>query len=190
MKIPYVYCLGVLVVFALLLGGCTSESSSAEEQNNSNTSVAASGNGTDISSKIFSLGESATLDGMTITVYSVRYTGVIDEKGIKYLKATASDGKKYLILNMSLENNDPSRVNMINMMLNSEVSDSAGYNYKPTIAIMGALQRALMDGSINPGARRSGEVGYEVMADSNDFIFSYKLDPASPSVQYNLNPLK
>jgi hypothetical protein len=187
MKIPSIYCLGVLVVFALLLGGCTSESSGAEGKNKTNTSAIASGIVQDLSSKKFSLGESAAADGMTITVYSVRYASVIDEKGSKLLSVSASGGKKYLIVDVSLENNNASRAQVINTMLNSEVSDSAGYRYKPTIQIMGALQKGLRDGdTIAPGAKKRGEVGYEVMEDSKDFVFSYRLDPVSPSVQYKL----
>ena len=187
MKIPYISCLGVLVVFALLLGGCTSESSGAEEKNKNNTSAIAFGIVQDLSSKKFSLGESATIDGMTITVYSVRYARVIDEKGSKFLAVSASGGKKFLIVDISLENNNSSKVQVINTILNTEVSDSAGYRYKPTIQIMGALQKGLRDGdTLAPGAKKRGEVGYEVMEDSKDYVFSYKLDLTSQSVQYKL----
>ncbi len=171
MKNPPVCYLSVLVIFALFLSGCANESTGGEEKNQT---------------KKFSVGESASVDGMNITVYSVRYARVIDERGEKFLAVTASNGKKFLIVDMSLENTDPSRIQVINTMLNSEVSDSAGYKSKPAIPIMGALQKGLRAGELAPGETRRGEVGYEVMEDSKDYVLSYNLNPVHPAVQYNL----
>lgn len=157
--------------FALFLSCCTTESTRAEDKNQT---------------KKFSVGESASVDGMKITVHSVRYASVIDEKGSKFLAITASKGKKFLIVDVSFENTDPGQVQVINTMLNSEISDSAGHNSKPSIAIMGALENCFRDGEIAPGAKKRGEVGYEVMEESNGLVFSYNLNAVHPSVKYNL----
>lgn len=171
MKNPYFCCLGLLIVFAVLLSGCSGKSSDAGETNKT---------------KKFSVGESASVDGLKITVYSVRYERVIDEKGSKLLAVSASGGKKFLIVDMSLENTDSVRVQVVQTMINSEVSDSAGRKSKPNLNIMSALQNGFMDGDLAPGAVRRGEVGYEVMEDAEGLVLSYKLSTVSTPVKYKI----
>lgn len=114
--------------------------------------------------KIFKVGETATDGRINITINNVRYADKIDELDSEWRVVNASDGKKYLIADVTIENLQPKRLSM--GMFNSKVYSEEGYVSDQESGIqLNFLANPLPwgdDAYILPHSKVRGDVPYEI----------------------------
>jgi len=113
--------------------------------------------------KTFKVGDSATNGKLSITLNNVRYAQTIDEKNNEYLVAKASEGKKFVIIDVTLENLEKDKTHPISSIMMFKLADKEGYGYNLDFAAFTALDKACKcDGDLLPGMKMRGELPFEV----------------------------
>lgn len=147
------------VVSALILAGCSGEKEETEEKEPVDKKVDTG----EVENKdepktevvetkdALKIGESIDVDGLGITLNSVRYEegGEFDEP----------DNRKYIVVNLTAENTSEEE-KIVSSMVSVEFKDSEGYTYTQSILLEGL--EGHFDGTLEPGGKLRGEIAYDV----------------------------
>lgn len=149
----------LLFIFALFAIGITacgestiSKVDPSEESEKENSGV-----------EVFSIGDTVNVDGLNVTLNSVRVS-----TGDEWLKPEFG---KYVILDLSFENTTDQAKN-VSTMLQMSLSDDQGYSHG--IALYTGTKGSV-DGEVGPGRTVRGEVAFDV-GDSSFYEFIFE-DP-------------
>lgn len=178
----------VVVLFAVLaaIGGggendepSLAETSFAESRATSETSSAPESEESETSEEktTFGIGEVAEMNDVQVTM--VNYT---ESNGSQY--NAPSDGNVFVLVEFEIANNSDSELSVSSMLSFDAYADDYALNYSLSATIE-AESGSQLDGTIAPGKKMRGEIGYEVPADwsnieihftdnvwsSSDFVF-------------------
>lgn len=127
---------------------------------------------------VFSVGETAEVDGVKITVNSAETTDNADD--LFNTAAQLKEGKKYEVIDITIENTSNEEIN-VSSMISFEVKDSEGRkgDYQmPT----GDGQ---LDGTVDPGDKLSGQQIYQVPAEG-ELTMSYQAKLGGDKVKFTI----
>ncbi|MBQ8803872.1 MAG: DUF5067 domain-containing protein [Tyzzerella sp.] len=108
----------------------------------------------------FSLGEIAELDGVRVTM-----TNYQESAGSEWNKPT--DGNVFMLVEFEIENNSEEEIVVSSMMSFEAYADDYAANVS-----FGALvenEQTQLDGTVAPGKKMKGWIGYEIPSDWADF---------------------
>ena len=185
--------IGVIVIFILLavIGGGGNDDKPSLAENGSNeistgneATESTEDSGADDTTEseteqkaTFGIGETAEMNDIQVTM--LNYT---ESNGSEYNKPT--DGNVFVLVEFEIANNSDSDLTVSSMASFEAYADDYALNYSLS-AIIEAESGSQLDGTIAPGKKMKGEIGYEVPADwsnleihftdniwsSSDFVF-------------------
>lgn len=179
----------LLTLVILLVSGCTSDTKYEQPQLATDTSIPQTTqeptptntqNNTEPEPptpilQTFSIGETATDGELNITLNSVRFVDVIENDN-QFLEVEASEGKEFVILDITVENLKSDETQRISTLLSTEVFDGEGYTYNEDFSASVALEKGFIGGEILPGKKKRGELVFEVPKDVAELQFAFKFD--------------
>ncbi|MFH1751844.1 MAG: DUF4352 domain-containing protein [archaeon] len=178
-----------LLLLTILLSGCTTEKTYDAPTNITNTEkeLPSEAQGNILDNISFNMGETATDGKLAVTVHDVKYVKNIDEVDNLFVKATAPAGKKFVVVDMSVENLTQDKSFSMASIFQAEIGDSEGYTYQPDFMASTALEKDLGSGEIVPGQKRRGAVAFLIDENSTNLklFFKYELFSGSTAV-FNL----
>jgi hypothetical protein len=89
--------------------------------------------------------------------------------------AKPSQGNKFLIVDMTLENKGQNADN-ISTMIQMSLKDASGQSYKVDFKAMMASGGTSPDGELAPGEKVRGQVGFEIPTNATDLVFVFDAD--------------
>jgi hypothetical protein len=132
--------------------------------------------------KTFNVGDSATDGKLKVILNSRSFT---TESGNQYV--TPKPGSHYLVLDVTVENLQSDKSNSFSSLMQFGVTDADGYAYNEDIMAMSLISKGWKDGSdILPGAKRRGNVVFEVPTDAKGLQFLFKFDFGGQTAVFNL----
>lgn len=156
----------VLAVIGIVFG--KKEETPQEVENTTNESTNNDENSTDTAEpteevaeepqeKIFKVGETAELNGVKVTM-----TDYKESKGKEYNKPT--DGNVFVLAEFEIENNTDEELNISSLLSFEAYADDYALNYSLS-ALLAKKDATQLDGTIAPGKKMKGCIGYEVASD-------------------------
>lgn len=125
-------------------------------------------NNTSVGDKTFKLGDSVELNDIVVT-----FVGISKSTGSTYNKP--EDGKVFILCEFEIVNNSKEDLAVSSMM-----SFEAYYDDYSCDLSFGALMekgnKTQLDGTVAPGKKMKGVVGYEIPVDWKEFEIQYTLD--------------
>lgn len=172
-----------LIILVISVAGCTGTSKEKYEEPQK-----ASGTGTSGSRTKFSVGERAVARGAAVTVNWVKWVKHVKSDNEFIIEPDAPDDKKYIILDITIENLLKNESISIGPFIAMELQDDEGYTYGSDYLIYSAIEKAFTSGEIPPGGKRRGRVLFEVPRDTKDlnFNFNYEFADVSSIATFNL----
>lgn len=164
--LPIVIVVVVLFVLLAAIGGggendepslaenSSTESSAANETSSAPESEAAE---TSEAKTVFGIGETAEMNDIQVTMLNY-----VESNGSEY--NSPADGNVFVLVEFEIANNSDSDLAVSSMMSFEAYADDYALNYSLS-AIMEAESGSQLDGTIAPGKKMKGEIGYEVPAD-------------------------
>lgn len=130
----------------------------------SNSSAVSTETSTD---ETFSVGDTAEYKGVKVTLNSVT-----ESNGSQFNKPT--DGNVFLLVNFTIENNTDTDLAVSSLMSFDAYQDG----YSTNLSITALLEKTgeQLDGTIAPGKKMQGSIGYEVPATYTEFEINYQSD--------------
>ena len=119
----------------------------------------------------FSVGEKASNGDMAVQVNSVQELKNIPTSS-EYLSGSASSGMKYVMLDITVFNQQEEETVTVSDFLSTEIQDGQGYTYDSSI--MTDLERGFGSGDILPGGEKRGRIAFEVPENASDMEFKYE----------------
>lgn len=170
----------VLAVIAAIAGGGEDtpkkvDNNTSEEQQNAETDPQETPSDEET---VFGVGETAEMNDVQVTLL-----GYEESSGSEY--NTPAEGNVFLLANFEIVNNSDQELNISSMMSFEAYADDYALNYSLN-AVLEKADANQLDGTIAPGKKMNGVIGYEVPADwsemeihfvdnvwsSNKFIFT------------------
>ena len=137
--------------------------------------------------KTFKIGETATNGKLAVTLNNVRYSEVVDEKDNQFLVAEASEGKKFAIVDVTLENLEKDKTHPISSIMLFKLRDKEGYGYDLDFRAFTALDKACKcDGDLLPRMKMRGELPFEVPKDVQGLQFHFLYGIGETTAVFNL----
>ena len=159
--------ISLAVVFVLLLSlcACVSEPTlvGTAPANNSESTAP-----TSPSEKTFKLGEVVELDGVTVSLISVDKS-----KGSQFNKP--ADENEFVLCEFEISNNSTEELSVSSMLSFEAYCDDYACEYSIS-ALMEKGSKDQLDGSVAPGKKMKGVIGYEVSKDWNTIEIQYTPD--------------
>lgn len=145
--------IGILIFVSAFAGG-----NSSPKSNESNTSEK------DTVKTEFSVGETATLNDVSVTLVDVS-----ENNGGNYM--TPDSGNVFIVCEFEIENNSDDDIAVSSLMSFKAYVD----DYSTSISLSGMLStsKSQLDGTIAPGKKMNGVVGYEVSSDWSNLEIHY-----------------
>jgi len=135
----------------------------------------------------FNIGETAPNGELSITINSIRYSEEIDEQGNEFLVAVAKEGKKYVIIDLTIENLQNDKTHPISSILQFQLTDDEGYSYDLDFMALTSLDKGFKgDGDLLPGMKTRGEVPFEVPEDVTGLKFMFLFEIGGTTAVYEL----
>lgn len=106
---------------------------------------------------VFAPGETAEMNGVQVS-----FVGYEESTGSEF--NTPSDGNVFLLANFEISNNSDSEISISSMMSFEAYADDYALNYSVS-ALLEKSDSTQLDGTIAPGKKMNGWIGYEVPAD-------------------------
>jgi len=159
----------LLMACILLLGLCACSSKPSLVSSN----VPATATPTAESEKVFNLGDSVELDGVVVI-----FKDVSENTGSKYNKPT--DGNVFLLCEFEITNNSNEELAVSSMLSFEAYCDEYACDISIS-ALMEKGNKEQLDGSVAPGKKMKGVVGYEVPEDWKELEVRYTIDILSSS---------
>ena len=150
----------IAVIAVFIIGGLLTEEDEPKKVGDTNNS---SETNTDTSKEntsgatTFAIGETAEMNNIQVTM--VNYE---ENTGSDFNKPT--DGNVYLLVNFEIANNSDSELAISSMMSFDAYADDYALNYSLG-SILEKPDNSQLDGTIAPGKKMNGWIGYEVPAD-------------------------
>lgn len=165
----------IIVIVALIIIGVASgdEDKPTKVSNNTNESTTdAASSETNTSETVaeettFGVGDTAEYRGVKVTL-----NGVEESNGSQFNKPT--DGNVFLLVNFTIENNTNSDLAISSMLCFDAYQDGYATNYSLTALLEKTGNQ--LDGTIAPGKKIQGYVGYEVPSTYKEFEINYRAD--------------
>jgi len=151
---------GVLVLISVITNG----EEDGPEKVASNSSVESS---SPEAPEFFEVGDTAEYRNVKVTLDSI-----VESNGSQF--NSPSDGNIFLIATFIIENNTDSELAVSSMMSFDAYQD--GYSTNLSLSALLEKDGEQLDGTIAPGKKMKGSVGYEVPADYSEFEISYQSD--------------
>ena len=152
--------MGVLILIGVFAGG----EEDGPEKVASNSSVESSSPEVP---EFFEVGDTAEYRDVKVTLDSI-----VESNGSQF--NTPSDGNIFLIATFTIENNTDSDLAVSSMISFDAYQD--GYSTNLSLSALIEKDGEQLDGTIAPGKKMKGSVGYEVPADYSEFEISYQSD--------------
>ena len=150
----------VLVIIASVAGGGEKTpqrvDNTSQEQNNEQSETEELDNESQEQTK-FGIGETAEMNDVQVTLVDYE-----ESNGSEY--NTPADGNVFVLVNFEIANNSDSEINVSSMMSFEAYADDYSLNYSLN-AMMEKSDATQLDGTIAPGKKMNGYIGYEVPAD-------------------------
>lgn len=166
--LPIVIAVVVLFILLAAIGGggendepSLAENSSTELSAVNETSSAPESEAAETSEAktVFGIGETAEMNDIQVTMLNY-----VESNGSEY--NSPADGNVFVLVEFEIANNSDSDLAVSSMMSFEAYADDYALNYSLS-AIMEAESGSQLDGTIAPGKKMKGEIGYEVPADWN-----------------------
>ncbi|HJD48423.1 MAG TPA: DUF5067 domain-containing protein [Candidatus Mediterraneibacter norfolkensis] len=149
-----------LVIIASVAGGGEKTpqrvDNTSQEQNNEQSETEELDNESQEQTK-FGIGETAEMNDVQVTLVDYE-----ESNGSEY--NTPADGNVFVLVNFEIANNSDSEINVSSMMSFEAYADDYSLNYSLN-AMMEKSDATQLDGTIAPGKKMNGYIGYEVPAD-------------------------
>ena len=164
--LPIVIAVVVLFILLAAIGGggendepSLAENSSTELSAVNETSSAPESEAAETSEAktVFGIGETAEMNDIQVTMLNY-----VESNGSEY--NSPADGNVFVLVEFEIANNSDSDLAVSSMMSFETYADDYALNYSLS-AIMEAESGSQLDGTIAPGKKMKGEIGYEVPAD-------------------------
>ena len=162
--------ISILIACILLLGLCACESTPTlvdTPQNNDTLQNNNTPTETE-SAKVFSLGDTVELDDVVVT-----FLDVTQSNGSTYNKPTS--GNVFVLCEFEIANNSSEELNISSMMSFSAYHDDYACEYSIS-ALMEKGNKDQLDGSIAPGKKMKGVIGFEIPEDWNELEVHFTPD--------------
>ncbi|HPU63723.1 MAG TPA: DUF4352 domain-containing protein, partial [Mobilitalea sp.] len=165
--------IAIIIIGALLSGGDDDTEpkkidNNTENNNANNTTQPAVTGKPDQNGVTFSVGETAQLNNINVTLVSVS-----ESEGSKYNKP--SEGKIFLLAEFEIENNSDKEITVSSMMSFEAYSD--GYTVSQSLsALLEKEDKNQLDGTIAAGKKMNGVIGYEVSKDWSELEIHFTPD--------------
>lgn len=129
----------------------------------------------------FEVGESATDGKVSITVNSARATRVIDENDNRFMVSDAPVGRKYLIVDITVENLQDD-MTVSNSTSRMSLYDGEDYKYDSSWSATSNLAQEFKGSDILPEMKRRGQVAFDVPENASGIQFAYLFDTGMTAV--------
>lgn len=152
----------VLIVIAAIAGGGedtpskVENTTTGEQQNTGDTSQEDMDGSSDEQTK-FGVGETAEMNDVQVTLL-----GYEESSGSEF--NTPADGNVFVLVNFEIANNSDEELSVSSAMSFDAYADDYALNYSLS-ALMEKSDETQLDGTIAPGKKMNGYIGYEVPAD-------------------------
>ena len=156
-----------LVIIGAIAGGEEDQPEKAESNNSLNSSVVPSVSDVEETDEPLSVGDTAEYKGVKVTLNSIA-----ESKGSEYNKP--ADGNVFLLVNFTIENNTDSDLAVSSMLSFDAYQDGYSTNYSLSALLEKTGEQ--LDGTIAPGKKMQGTIGYEVPVDYSEFEINYQAD--------------
>ena len=162
----------IIAIIAIAIIGAASggeDEPKKVENNNSGTSASTEV----VSAETVAMPEEFTV-GDTVEFKDVKVTlnSITENTGSQFNKPT--DGNVFLLVDFTIENNSSAELNVSSMMCFDAYQD--GYSTSLSLAALIEKEGAQLDGTVAPGKKMQGTIGYEVPATYSEFEISYTPD--------------
>lgn len=158
----------IIVIALVLIGMITGGEEEKPEKISSNSSNTESSTSSETKTEEpLGVGDTAEYKGVKVTLNSIT-----ESKGSQYNKP--ADGNVFLLVNFTIENNTDSDLDISSMLLFDAYQD--GYSTNLSLSALAEKQGEQLDGTIAPGKKMQGSVGYEVPANYSEFEINYQAD--------------
>lgn len=147
--------LGLMIVLAAASGG--EEVKPAPEKNAAAPGAETKAEPTPQEKSRFAVGEKAELKGVAATM-----VGVEESSGSRYNQPT--DGNVFVICEFEIENDSKDQISISSVMSFDAYCDDYSLNYSLT-SLLEKEGKGQLDGTVAPGKKMNGVIGYEVPAD-------------------------
>ena len=115
----------------------------------------------------FTVGDTAEYKGIKVTLNSIT-----ENIGSQFNKPT--DGNVFLLVDFTIENNSNSELNISSLLCFEAYQD--GYSTSESFSALMENNGNQLDGTIAPGKKMQGSIGYEVPADFAEFEINFTPD--------------
>lgn len=155
--------IAVILIIAAVAGGGQDTPVKVEntdsERNQTDDATEESEEQNDVSEQqaSFGVGETAEMNDVQVTM-----TGYEESSGSEY--NTPADGNEFVLIDFEIANNSDSELNISSMLSFEAYADDYALNYSLN-AMIENEDEAQLDGTIAPGKKMSGAIGYEVPTD-------------------------
>ncbi|MBF8294216.1 MAG: hypothetical protein HW389_761 [Bacteroidetes bacterium] len=133
----------------------------------------------------FKIGETASDGRISVSLNGVRYAKVISDQGNYYSSATAAPGKRFAIVDVTVNNLASDNTQYLLTTYNSRITDPDGYAYDSASATY-YLDKEFKNGDLLPLQKRRGEIAFEVPNNVTGFKFLYKFDVVGTTAIFDL----
>ena len=161
----------IAVVALIIIGSASGGEDEPKKVESNNTEVGAV---TEVATReIASQPEEFTV-GDTVEYKDIKVTlnSVTENTGSQYNKPT--DGNVFLLLDFTIENNSNSELNVSSLLCFEAYQD--GYSTSESISALLEISGNQLDGTVAPGKKMQGSIGYEVPADFKEFEINFNPD--------------
>lgn len=156
--------IAVIVVLGVIgsIAGGDDEPKKVENTNTENTQTESTSTETtsepqEDEQTVFGPGETAEMNGIQVS-----FVGYEENVGSEYNAPT--EGNVFVLANFEISNNSDSEISVSSMMSFEAYADDYALNYSLG-ALMSKTDGTQLDGTIAPGKKMNGWIGYEVPAD-------------------------
>ena len=165
----------LIVIVALVIIGSVSgnEDKPTKVSNSNNESTAGATTSesntseTVVEETTFGVGDTAEYRGVKVTLNSIT-----ENTGSQFNKPT--DGNVFLLVNFTIENNTDTDLVVSSMLSFDAYQD--GYSTNMSLSALIEKSGEQLDGTIAPGKKMQGTIGYEVPATYTEFEINYQAD--------------
>lgn len=158
----------LVMVCILLLGLCACGSEPSLVSTTPVESDSATETTTTESDQAFQLGDSVEFNGIVVT-----FLDVIENSGSQFF--TPEDGNVFVLCEFEIANNSNEELAVSSIISFEAYCDDYACEYSIS-ALAAAEDKDQLDGSVAPGKKMKGIVGYEVPADWKELEVQYTMD--------------
>lgn len=162
----------IIAIVALIIIGAASggEDEPKKVDNNkpeANVSTEVVSAETEVTPEEFTVGDTVEYRGVKVTLNSIT-----ENNGSQYNKPT--DGNVFLLVDFTIENNSDSELNVSSLLCFEAYQD--GYSTNESISALLEIDGNQLDGTVAPGKKMQGTIGYEIPATYSEFEISFTPD--------------